>query len=424
MANTTKDLIHTILAVLVIALLAFSYYFAPFYRLTAEFPFIHNRISLENLQDIVTEDSIDTRIPTSEAFQNFKGAETGTKYKHLEEDVTKMEQDIASSAARDTEIEQLFKKAVYHQRLASLAVLIVDEPAKKKEMLLTAFNGLYDGLFRIAGAAQDENRNPRYVRRLYVYVIQYVYRNARDAQLFTTSKFANEKDFQAILEKFPLNSDLASTLYIDTLFSKKDLPRDKFMVSIKMRNLADLLNYPEVASDAQLKAKIVSEVSYLKTVFPTAESTQLTSSPAENMVRPLANYAISLGVLTRFDDSIPAEQVSQAFKTALTALDANLLSEEDHILFVKFTLDLNYAVFLFNQSGKKITDEVSTHLRSAESLKTKFAANREMTALLTSYLLALQIGNAWRDIATQDVREIARQDAQFNDFLVASGVKL
>ncbi len=415
MNNSPRISIYIAIIAILVGVAGFAYHIVSQSSITRE-------VSLDDLQSIVTSDFINSRIPTSDTFRNLQGTETGTKYKYLEEELAKMEVDLKNSAGVDTETELLFKRAMYYKKLASVAFTNTSDPIKRKAMMVEAYDGLYDGIFSIAEAAQKDKRNPRYLRRFYVYVINFIYNI--DPNSFLDSRFANEPQLKTLIQKYSTDKRIASTLYInDHLFSRDDLPRDNYMVSIKILSLAQLLYRQGVVEDLGLKSKIVDESLELMRIFPTASTTKLTNSKSENDVRPLVDYALGVGILARFD-IVTEDQAKQSFDQAYASIAANILSDEDILLFSKVILDVNYAAFLFNANDKVVNHDVSRVLRDIEGFKTKFQYNQEMRRLFTDYIQILKTSGGSRDLARQDMLEIAKQDAQFRDFLSAEGLKI
>ncbi|MFZ2593212.1 MAG: hypothetical protein WAX38_00365 [Minisyncoccia bacterium] len=416
----TKKILTSI-SVVITLVCFFGVYF--FYTSTTQ-DVGEEKISLANLQEVVTEDSINTRFDTGEAFTDFKGEETGTKYKYLRESLPVMKAEIEKAEATDSESEVLYKRAIYYMRLASVGIISDDSDPEKNKMIIDAYNGLFENLFKIGAVAKDENRNPRYLRRLYVYVISYIYNRSNNPDLFMISYFTQDKDLLNLLEKHALNKDIASILYIDSLFSIGDLQRDNFMVSEKLNNLSRLLYYPEVTEDIALKSKILEEAQKLILAFPTAVETQLTSSPEENRSRPQANYATALGVLSRFTPTVTTAQAKIAFSEAYKALRENLRSKEDNLLSVKFMLDVNYASLLFNENNKKLNSEIVAVLADIENYRASIEGNTELTNVFNNYLRGVQRESAIKDGAKMDLLLIASQNEAFKSLLVAAGVEL
>ncbi|MBP9669756.1 MAG: hypothetical protein KBE09_05715 [Candidatus Pacebacteria bacterium] len=379
--------------------------------------------SLSNLQEEVRDGMLTDKIPTSEAFKDFAGAETGTKYKHLEEELATMRADLEKTAATDSISEMLYKRAIFYKNLASMANVNMEGP-EKEALILEAYDGLHENIMRIPEVLENDKRNPRYLRRLYVHVVLHAYRNTNDASIFARSTFLNEPAFQRLLNQYKQNPDIASVLFIlDELASKEDLSRDNLMVADRMYHLARLLNYRETAFDETLRNRIYLEVAELAALYPTARESILYSSPQENKARPAAYFAMSLGIAARYMNSpITIEMAKEAYNAAYAMLAQHAVSEEDSLHVLKFGVDTTYAALLLHENDGRITPEISTVFRDIESVATRYENNPEMTRVYRNILTAAQQPRGIWNLAVRDLVDASKNDAQLAAFLAASGV--
>lgn len=379
--------------------------------------------SLTNLQAEVQDGMLTDKIPTTDAFKDFAGAETGTKYKHLEEELAGMRADLEKTAATDSVSEMLYKRAIFYKNLASMANVNMEGP-EKETLLLEAFDGLHEHIMRIPEVLENDKRNPRYLRRLYVHVILHAYRNTNDASIFAKSTFINEPTFQALLTQYPKNPDIASILFIlDELASKEDLSRDNLMVADRMYHLARLLNYRETAFNKPLRTRIFTEISSLATLYPTARESILYSSPQENKARPAAYFAMSLGITARYlDGPITIEAAKEAYQAAYASLAEHTVSEEDSLHVLKFGVDTTYAALLLHENDGNITPEISAVFRDIESVAVRYANNPEMTRVYRNILLAAQEPRGKWNLAVRDLVDASKKDAKLAAFLAAAGI--
>ncbi len=380
-------------------------------------------ITLKNVQQEVRDGMATDKIPTTEAFKDFAGAETGTKYKHLEEELATMRADLEKTANTDSVSEMLYKRAIFYKNLASMANVNM-EGSEKEPLLLEAFDGLHEHIMRIPEVLENDKRNPRYLRRLYVHVILHAYRNTNDASIFARSTFINEPAFQKLLAQYPNNPDIASILFIlDELASANDLSRDNLMVADRMYHLARLLNYRETAFDEPLRNRIYREMADLVEIYPTARESILYSSPQENKARPAAYFAMSLGITARYMNSpITIDMAKAAYQDAFTSFATHTVSEEDSLHVLKFATDITYAALLLHENDGRITPEISTVFRDIESIATRYANNPEMIRVYTNYLKAAQTPRGSWNLAVRDLLDASQKDPQLAAFLAASGV--
>jgi hypothetical protein len=396
---------------------------------TSFVPFIDKESNIPTLAhrepDSVTASIPESRIETSPAFNEFGGTDSGTKYQYLTTELEAMKKDLEKP--NDSETQQLFERAIYYKKLASVALAIEEDPVARKTMLKEVYDGLYEGLGQLPEAAKREGVNPRHIRRFYIHTILYTYRAAKDPTIFFDSRFSEDTWLQALRVKYLTNFDMAASLYIDTLFSPSDTSRDNYMVSMRMLNLAELLHYKEMTTNTELKSRVFADIADLNASFPDTEVTQLSNSKEENTVRPLADYALSLGIIARKGGPITMSAAKGAFASAYGALAANIRSDADNLHLVKAQLDLNYALFLFNQEGSAVNQEVVAALRDFESFATKFQSNSYLQGRYAAYIQSienLRPETGAHDITLDEVKALASQDERFKKFCVSMGLKL
>jgi hypothetical protein len=328
-------------------------------------------------------------IPTTEPFVQWQGSETGTKYNHMEAQITRMSADITQSKESDTLVQQVYKKAVYYKLLSSSAALLPKNSPKAAQLFTVAHNGLYQNFTDIARARTTRSENTDHAHRVTLNAFIATLKKSANPSILIASDFKNDPSLVALNKKHPKNLDLVTALYLDAQLAKIDIVKDNLLTAEKLLNLARIGTLAEVQNDVQQKKSIGIEINRLRELFPRARKTQLTSSDVENTVRPLAQYALALGTLARFDESVKVADATNAYDSARSAILTRALSPEDELHLLLASINLNHAALLYVSAGKKVTPQVIEHLDSVVEFNTSVQSNPVLKNIFYTYLGAV-----------------------------------
>jgi hypothetical protein len=415
-----KQLFFALALIILVGILSFGYQYRSFFSASSSSD--ERAYSLADSADQAQDALLDKRVETSEQFKNFAGEETGTKYQHLAEDVAAMEQDILKSKDTTSAFEMLFKKGVYYMRLASNAVINIEGEYKKQQTIVSAYDGLYDGLVELPVVSTQADRTPRMIRILMSYTVHYVYQMSDNPSLLIASRFSKDPAFKELIARYPNNEHVSAGLYLDLLIKEKDLKYDNMYVSYKLRNLARLLSFREVREDVALFSRIKKEIEGQIELFPTANQSTISKSRQENESRPIANFATALGVIARYTDLVTLERAEQVFQVARKTLVRNFRSKEDVLRLYKAQLDVQYASLLFRKNGGKVDEGIRSVLKDVLVFADAFRGNKEITYVFSQYLKRAQTPLASWDSPRTDLFEIAKQDKEIEALLKSYGL--
>ena len=414
---------------LVVSALFFLYLNAwfPFNKFSTAQDEIDKPGRLSDLNDIKTKNAwVSTDLASTPVFKELPGEEMGTKYKFLSETVKTMKSDIdAAEVAGDrTKADILFMKGGYYRALASSTFFSSQQDDARNKTIIDSYSGLFDNIFKISEVAETENRSPRFLRRLYVYSVLFIYKNTENPDLFVISNFSRDKFLLTLLEKYDLNKDIASLLYIDSLFSESDLPNDNMMMAEKMLALAKVLNWPEAESNSELKGMILEKTTKYQQDFPQARITNLSNSKEENRVRPLMSFSSALSLLSLHNRALSDDSVRVAYSSANKAFNEEVRSEEDVLRYVKFVNDINYLSFLYTKNNYKLDSEAGDVLKEIKKFLSTFSTYPEISVYYKRYLIAGQKSPGMHDPARKNLYQISATDIELKKLLLENGVEL